>query len=261
MGSDAPESHPPRPVPLQDEVATSETTSAPFSPPEPAASEPAALQPAAAGPAAAGPAASEPAPAPPPEFTPDAAVLDRLFRTARTHNRWSERPVSDVVLRELYDLVKMGPTSANSSPARFLFLRSQWAKEKLRPALSAGNVEKTMAAPVVVIVGYDPSFYEQLPRLFPHADARSWFAGNEALAAETAFRNATLQGAYLILAARSLGLDTGPMSGFDRAKVDDAFLSSRGWKSNFLVNLGYGDEAGLFPRSPRLDFAEACELL
>ena len=189
------------------------------------------------------------------------AALDRLFRTARTHNRWADRPVSDETLRELYELLKWGPTSANASPARFLFLRSQWAKEKLRPALSAGNLEKTMAAPVVVVVAYDPQFYEHLPRLFPHADARSWFAGNETLANETAFRNGTLQGAYLIMAARALGLDAGPMSGFDRAKVDEAFLAGRGWKSNFLVNLGHGDEAGLFPRSPRLDFGEACELL
>ena len=169
--------------------------------------------------------------------------------------------MSDETLRALYELLKWGPTSANSSPARFLFLRSQWAKEKLRPALSAGNLDKTMAAPVTVVVAYDPQFYEQLPRLFPHADARSWFAGNEALANETAFRNGTLQGAYLIMAARALGLDAGPMSGFDKAKVDEAFLAGRGWKSNFLVNLGHGDEAGLFPRSPRLDFAEACELL
>jgi 3-hydroxypropanoate dehydrogenase len=253
MASDAtPESHPP--PPLADEVVTTEATGAPFEPPK---AEPATPEPGAPGPVAPGPGA----PAPAADFTADAVVLDRLFRTARTHNRWTERPVSDVTLRELYDLVKMGPTSANSSPARFLFLRSQWAKEKLRPALSAGNVEKTMAAPVVAIVAHDPAFYEQLPRLFPHADARSWFAGNESLAAETAFRNGTLQGAYLILAARALGLDTGPMSGFDRAKVDEAFLASRGWKSNFLVSLGYGDEAGLFPRSPRLDFAEACELL
>jgi 3-hydroxypropanoate dehydrogenase len=154
----------------------------------------------------------------------------------------------------------MGPTSANSGPARFVFVRTTEAKERLKPALSAGNLEKTMAAPVTVIVAYDPRFYDELPRLFPHADARAWFAGNEALAEETAFRNSTLQGAYLIMAARALGLDCGPMSGFDRAKVDEAFLAGRGWKSNFLVNLGYGDPEGVLERLPRLSFDEACEL-
>src|SRR5579875_2200381 len=213
-GTDVPESA----------AATAEATSAPYDPTE-----------AAAAPAG----AAEPAPL-------EDAALDRLFRTARTHNLWADRPVSDETLRSLYDLLKWGPTSANSSPARFLFLRSQWAKERLRPALSAGNLDKTMAAPVTVVVAYDSQFYEQLPRLFPHADARSWFAGNEALANETAFRNGTLQGAYLIMAARALGLDCGPMSGFDKAVVDEAFLTGRGWKSNFLINLGYGDEAGLF---------------
>ena len=214
-----------------------------------------------------GPAAPAPETEPPPPGATggasalDDVALDRLFRHGRTHNRWKDQPVGDDTLHALYDLLKWGPTSANSSPARFLFVRSQWAKEKLRPALSAGNLEKTMAAPVTAIVAHDPGFFEQLPRLFPHADARSWFAGNEALANETAFRNGTLQGAYLILAARALGLDAGPMSGFDKAVVDAAFLSVRGWKSNFLVNLGHGDEAGLFPRSSRLDFAEACELL
>jgi 3-hydroxypropanoate dehydrogenase len=191
----------------------------------------------------------------------DDTALDALFREARTHNKWTDEPVSDETLRQLYDLLKMPPTSANSSPARFLFLRTKEAKEKLRPALSAGNTEKTMAAPVTVIVAYDPYFYEHLPFLFPHADAKSWFATNDALAEETAFRNGTLQGAYLILAARALGLDCGPMSGFDRAKVDAAFLADRGWKSNFLVNLGHGDPAGLFGRSPRFGFDEACLLL
>jgi 3-hydroxypropanoate dehydrogenase len=192
----------------------------------------------------------------------DAAGLELLFQTARTHNTFTDEPVSDETLRELYDLLKWGPTSANSSPARFLFLRTPEAKERLAPALSAGNLDKTMAAPVTVIVAYDPRFYEHLPRLFPHnPEARSWFTSNEALAATTAFRNGTLQGAYLIVAARALGLDTGPMSGFDNDKVDEAFLRGRGWRSNFLVNLGHGDPAGVHPRSPRLDFEDACQLL
>jgi 3-hydroxypropanoate dehydrogenase len=192
----------------------------------------------------------------------DQGALDALFNNARSHNKWTDREVSDETLRQLYDLLKFGPTSANSCPARFVFLRSKEAKEKLAPALSSGNLEKTMSAPVVAIVAYDPRFYEQLPRLFPHnPDAKSWFTSNEGLAATTAFRNATLQGAYLIIAARALGLDTGPMSGFDNAKVDETFLSDRGWRSNFLVNLGYGDPAGLFARSPRLPFDEASILL
>ena len=191
----------------------------------------------------------------------DQASLDRLFTEARTHYTWRPDPVTDDELRQLYELVRRGPTSANSSPARFLFLRTPEAKERLRPALSAGNVEKTLTASVVTIVAHDPAFFERLPALFPHVDARSWFAGNEALAADTAFRNGTLQGAYLIMAARAIGLDTGPMSGFDNARVDEIFLADRGWKSNFLVNLGHGDPSGLFPRSPRLDFDEACVLL
>jgi len=191
----------------------------------------------------------------------DQTARAELFTDARTHNQWKPEPVSDETLRELYDLLKMGPTSANTSPARFVFLRTAEAKERLKPALSAGNLDKTMAAPVTVIVAYDPQFFEQLPKLFPHADARAWFAGNDALATETAFRNATLQGAYLIMAARAVGLDTGAMSGFDKAKVDEAFFASSGWKSNFLVNLGHGDATGLFPRSPRLAFDEACILL
>jgi 3-hydroxypropanoate dehydrogenase len=191
----------------------------------------------------------------------DEACLDALFREARTHNVWLDQPVTDEELRSVYDLMKWGPTSANSSPARFLFLRTREAKERLRPALSAGNLDKTMAAPVTVIAAYDPRFYEDLPRLFPHADARSWFANNEELAATTAFRNGTLQGAYLIVACRAAGLDCGPMSGFDNAKVDAEFLSATGWKSNFLVNIGHGDQAQLFPRSPRLTFDEACRLL
>jgi len=187
--------------------------------------------------------------------------LDLLFRDARTQNAWSDQPVSDADLLHLYDLLKMGPTSANSSPGRFVFIRTPEAKERLRPALSAGNTAKTMAAPVTVIVAHDPQFFEKLPKLFPHADARSWFAGSEDLALETAFRNGTLQGAYLILAARAIGLDTGPMSGFDKAKVDDAFFKDLGWKSNFLINLGHGLPSGVKPRLPRLDFHEACVLL
>jgi len=192
----------------------------------------------------------------------DEAALEAIFRAARTHNKFRDEPISDEALHALYDLLKWGPTSANSSPARFLFLRSREAKERLRPALSPGNREKTMSAPVTVIVAYEPRFYDRLPDLFPHApDARSWFTGNEAFAAETAFRNGTLQGAYLIIAARALGLDCGPMSGFDKAKVDEEFFAYRGWKSNFLCNLGHGDPAGLFPRLPRLSFGEACEIL
>jgi 3-hydroxypropanoate dehydrogenase len=192
----------------------------------------------------------------------DASGLDILLREARTYNKFTDEPVSDDTLRELYELLKWGPTSANSSPGRFLFLRTREAKERLAPALSSGNLDKTIAAPVTVIVAYDPKFYEHLPRLFPHnQDARSWFTGNEALAATTAFRNGTLQGAYLILAARSLGLSAGPMSGFDNDKVDQEFLRYQGWRSNFLVNLGHGDPAGVYPRSPRLSFEEACQLL
>ncbi|MDR3538910.1 MAG: malonic semialdehyde reductase [Acetobacteraceae bacterium] len=194
-------------------------------------------------------------------MTIEAAGLDLLFREARTHNKWLDRPVSDETLHELYDTLKFGPTSANSSPARFVFIRTKEGKERLAPALSSGNMEKTMSAPVTVIVAYDPKFHEKLPTLFPHnPDAKSWFTSNDSLAATTAFRNGTLQGAYLILAARALGLDTGAMSGFDNAKVDEAFLADRGWRSNFLVNIGYGDPSGVFDRSPRLPFDEAAVL-
>lgn len=191
----------------------------------------------------------------------DDTALDQLFRTARTHNKWQDRPVSDETLRQLYDLVKMAPTSANASPARFVFIRTREGKEKLRPALSAGNLEKTMTAPVTVVVAWDQKFYDKLPVLFPHADAKSWFTGSAAFAEATAFRNSSLQAGYLIMAARALGLDTGAMSGFDNAKVDEAFLANTGWKSNLLVNLGYGDEAGLFGRLPRLPFDEAADLV
>ena len=189
------------------------------------------------------------------------ATLDQLFREARTQNKWTDAPVADDTLRALYDLLKWGPTSANSSPARFVFLTTPDSKAKLKQALSPGNIEKTMTAPVTVIVAHDPKFYDQLPKLFPQADARSWFAGNWSLADTTAMRNGTLQGAYLMLAARALGLDAGPMSGFDNMKVDDLFFADLGWKSNFLINLGHGDPAGIFPRNPRLDFDEACRML
>jgi 3-hydroxypropanoate dehydrogenase len=194
-------------------------------------------------------------------MTLDAGALDALFREARTHNGWLDQPVTDDDLRAVFDLMKYGPTSANCSPARFLFVRSAEAKEKLKPALSAGNLAKTMAAPVTAIVAYDPKFYDHLPRLFPHADARAWFVSSEALAQETAFRNGTLQGGYFIIAARALGIDAGPMSGFDKARVDEAFFAENGWKSNFLINLGHGDAGILFARSPRFEFAEACAIV
>ena len=190
----------------------------------------------------------------------DAAALDRLFRTARTFNAFTGE-VTDADLAAIYDLMKFGPTSANASPARFVFVRSAAAKEMLRPALSPGNLDKTMRAPCTVIVAHDLEFHERLPELFPHTDARSWFVGKPELIATTAFRNGSLQGAYFMLAARALGFDCGPMSGFDSAKVDAAFFPDGKVKSNFLINLGKGDPAGLFPRSPRLPFAEACTLL
>ena len=187
--------------------------------------------------------------------------LDRLFREARTHSEWHPRGVSDELLREVYDLAKFGPTSANSSPMRIVFLKSQEAKERLQPALAPLNVEKAMTAPVVAIIAYDTEFYEQLPKLFPHTDARSWFIGNDGLIQDTAFRNSSLQGAYFILAARALGLDAGPMSGFDPEKVNAEFFPDGKWKVNFICNLGYGDSTKLFPRSPRLDFDEANVIL
>jgi 3-hydroxypropanoate dehydrogenase len=191
----------------------------------------------------------------------DDRSLDIIFRAARTHNVWLDKPVSEALIQQIYDLLKWAPTSANSSPARFVFVRSAEAKQRLLPAMSPGNLDKTRAAPVTAIVAYDTEFFEKLPKLFPQADARSWFAGNQALIDTTAFRNGTLQGAYLILAARALGLDAGPMSGFDNAKVDREFFPGGKVKSNFLVNLGYGDHAKLFPRNPRLPFAEAAQIL
>ncbi len=188
----------------------------------------------------------------------DDSALDILFRSARTKWEWTDQPVTEADLRALYDLLKFGPTSANSSPARFVFVCTPEGKEKLKPALSAGNIDKTMAAPVTVIVAQDPLFYQHLPKLFPPADAKSWFSGNPDLAEETAFRNSTLQGAYLIMAARALGIDSGAMSGFDRAKVDRAFFADNAWKSNFLINLGHAKPGEHpFPRLPKLDFEEA----
>lgn len=187
--------------------------------------------------------------------------LDLMFRAARTHNAWLVEPVSDETLRQLYALMKWGPTSTNCCPARVLFLRTPEAKQRLLPALAPGNVEKTKSAPVTAIIGYDGQFYEQLPKLFPHADARAWFVNAPDLAGATAQRNSALQGAYLMLAARALGLDCGPMSGFDSAKVDQAFFPDSHIKTNFLCNLGHGDASKLFPRSPRLEFDEACKLL
>ena len=188
--------------------------------------------------------------------------LDILFRKARSHRNWLPKPVSDDLLRELYDLMKWGPTSANSCPARILFLRTPEAKQRLRPALAAGNVDKTINAPVTAIVAYDLKFYDQLSKLSPHnPKVREEFANSPELAQTTAFRNGSMQGGYFILAARAVGLDCGPMSGFDNAKVDAEFFPAGDVKSNFLCNLGYGNSSKLNPRSPRLDFDEACQLL
>jgi 3-hydroxypropanoate dehydrogenase len=189
------------------------------------------------------------------------ASLEQLFRSARTYNAWLPKDVSDEQLQQLYDLAKFGPTSANSSPMRVVFVKSKAAKAKLEPFLSEGNRAKTMEAPVTAIIGVDHEFYEQLPRLFPHTDARSWFVGNQPLIDTTAFRNATLQGAYVLMAARAIGLDCGPMSGFDNAGVDAAFFAGTSIKSNFLISLGYGDASrNQFARSPRLAFDEACTI-
>lgn len=186
----------------------------------------------------------------------DDRALDQLFREARTHNGWQNRPVPEALLREAVDLAKMGPTSANTSPMRVVFVRSKEGKERLKPALMPLNVEKTMQAPVTAIVAYDYGFPDLLPRLLPHTDAKSWFVGNDALIADTAYRNGTLQGAYLLLALRAVGLDTGPMSGVDYAKIDAEFFAGTQVHTNFLINIGYGDTSKLFPRSPRLDFEE-----
>ncbi|MTV40110.1 malonic semialdehyde reductase [Duganella radicis] len=189
------------------------------------------------------------------------SALDTLFYQAHTHNGWQARPVTDQQLRQLYDALRWAPTAANGSPARLVFVRSAEAKARLAPALSPGNLEKTLAAPVTVIVGMDLEFHEKLPQLSPAVDARSWFAGNDAAIQSTAFRNSSLQGGYLILAARALGLDVGPMSGFDHAKVDQAFFAGTAIQSNFICNIGYGDAAKVRPRAPRLSFEEACRIV
>jgi len=188
-------------------------------------------------------------------------ALDTLFNLARTHSAWLDKPVDAGILKQIYDLTKIAPTSANCQPLRVVYVTSPEAKAKLKPALDEGNVEKTMAAPVIAILGMDMEFYEHLPKLFPHADARSWFAGDAKKIYDTAFRNSSLQGGYFILAARALGLDCGPMSGFDNAKVDEAFFAETTIKSNFLVNLGYGDDSKLYPRSPRPDFNDFCRIV
>jgi len=188
--------------------------------------------------------------------------LDIILRQARTHNGFQAKPVSDVTLQAVYDLMRNGPTSANCSPARLLFLKSPEAKKRLEPALSEGNRQKTLEAPVTAVIGYDLKFYEKLPRLFPHnLEARTWFEGKPQVIETTAFRNSSLQGAYFIIAARALGLDVGAMSGFDNAKVDAEFWPDGTVKSNFLCNIGYGDPSKLFPRSPRMSFDEACKIL
>ena len=192
---------------------------------------------------------------------PDEA-LAQIFHQARTYNGWLDKPISDEQLREIYDVSKWGPTSANGSPARFVFIRSAEAKERLRPVLSSGNVDKTMAAPVTVIVAYDLLFYEKLPALFPHKPSmRDLFGSNAQLAEETARRNSSLQGAYLIIAARALGLDCGPMSGFDNARLDGEFFPGGVVKSNFLCNIGYGDPSSYTTRLPRLEFDDACTII
>jgi 3-hydroxypropanoate dehydrogenase len=193
----------------------------------------------------------------------DPSALDQLFRTARTANAWLDKPVTDEHLHAIYELLKFGPTTANTCPARFVFVRSAEAKAKLGPALDEGNYAKTMAAPVVAIIAYDLAFYEKMPYLFPHnLDAKSWFdTKSQADLERICLRNGSLQGAYLIMAARAIGLDCGPMSGFDNAKVDAAFFAGTTWRSNFLCNLAYGDDSVLFPRSPRLPFDEAARIV
>ncbi|MBN8230418.1 malonic semialdehyde reductase [Corallococcus macrosporus] len=191
----------------------------------------------------------------------DTDALEQLFIEARTHSGWQDRPVTDETLRRIYELARMAPTAVNSQPVRLVFVKSREAKERLKPALSPGNVDKTMQAPVTAIVAYDTNFHEQMPKLFPSRDMKSVFAAQTPEAREqSAFLNGSLQAGYVILAARALGLDCGPMGGFDKAKVDAAFLQGTGWKSNILLNLGYGDAAKLFPRNPRLSFEDACRI-
>jgi 3-hydroxypropanoate dehydrogenase len=188
-------------------------------------------------------------------------ALNQLFRSARTQNKWLNTPVSPTLLHAIYDLMRMGPTSANCSPARLVFVTTAEGREKLKPFVAPGNLPKVMGAPVTAIIATDMKFYDKLPQLFPHADARSWFVGNDKLIETTAFRNGTLQGAYLMMAARAVGLDCGPMSGFDNEGVDKAFFPEGSVKSNFICALGHGDPTGVFPRSPRLSFDEACQIV
>jgi 3-hydroxypropanoate dehydrogenase len=189
-------------------------------------------------------------------------AISQLFTEARTHSAWLAKPIEDSTLRALFDLMKWGPTSANTSPVRIVFVKSAKAKEQLVPCLSPGNVDKTKAAPVTAIVAWDERYYEHVPRLFPHfPQMKDMLASNKEMAESTAFRNSSLQGGYLILAARALGLDCGPMSGFDNAKLDETFFKGTTWKSNFLCNLGYGDVSQLHPRGPRLSFDEACKII
>jgi len=188
--------------------------------------------------------------------------LKQIFIDARTHNKWKDKPVSNELLQEVYDLMRLGPTSANCCPLRILFLRSKEAKERLKPHLSPGNVDKTMVAPATALIAYDLQFYDYLPELFPFADAKPWFEGKHPFIEDTAFRNGSLQGGYFIIAARACGLDCGPMSGFSNEGVDKEFFPEGRFKSNFLCNLGYGDPSGLpGPRAPRLSFEEACKIL
>ena len=191
----------------------------------------------------------------------DKAALATLFTEARTHNGWQNKPVSDELCRQIFDLAKWGATSANCSPARIVFVKSAAEKAKLVACMAPGNQEKTGLAPVTAIIGMDMEFYEKLPKLFPHADARSWFVGNQPLIDSSAFRNSSLQGAYVMLAARALGLDCGPMSGFDGDKINATFFAGSNVKVNFVCSLGYGDAAKLYPRSPRLAFEEACKII
>jgi len=188
-------------------------------------------------------------------------ALQQIFTEARTHHGWLDKPVSDAQLQEIYDLAKWGPTSVNALPMRIEFVKSQAAKEKLIPTLQGSNVEQVKAAPVTAVIAYDEKFYDELPTLFPAFDAKPLFVGNAAFSQRTAFQSGTLQGAYFMLAARALGLDVGPMAGFDNAKVDEALFSGTGWKSNFLCNVGYGDAGKLHPRGPRLSFEQACKIV
>lgn len=191
----------------------------------------------------------------------DANALDCLFGAARTPQRWTTRPVDDALVQTLYEQVSLGPTSGNCSPARFVFITGSEGRERLRPALSAGNVNRVMGAPLIVVVAYDPLFFEQLPLLCPTEDLRPWFAADVGLSEETAFRNGTLQGGYMIMAARALGLDVLPVSGFDQSTVESAFLAEDGWRANFLLCLGYAEREGLPPRAPRLSFGQGCRVI